>query len=156
METEGWLFRQARFVALDIFVSDDRPARDVIGKEKMARAREACISGLRVLAHIALSDDLWSKNELAIQASYIGARLASAALDRDDELTEAILALAQGLSVSNRSFVRALNEVATDRQNYALVLDAALRITSARGNLNAIEHAALERLRTVGKKHGWI
>jgi len=52
--------------------------------------------------------------------------------------------------------VRALNALATDRQNYALVLDAALRITSARGSLNAIEVAALERLRTVGKKHGWI
>ena len=89
METEGWLFRRrARFVALDISVSDDQPARDIVDKEKRGRAREACISGLRVLAHIALSDDLWSENELAIQASYIGARLASAGFDRDDELTE--------------------------------------------------------------------
>ena len=67
-----------------------------------------------------------------------------------------MLMLAQALSVSKRSFVLALNEVATDRQNYALVLNAALRITSARNSLNAVEAAALERLRTVGKKHGWI
>jgi hypothetical protein len=50
----------------------------------------------------------------------------------------------------------ALDALATDRQNYALVLDAALRITSARSSLSAKEATPLKRLRTVGKEHGWI
>ena len=162
IETKGWLFRRARHVALNIYVSDHRPAvpQDpqavALSRHREARAREACINGLRVLAYIALSDNELSEMELAIQASYIGARLASAGLDRDDELTESMLTLAQGLSVPHRSFVRALNAVTADRQHYALVIDAALRITSARGSLSVMEAEALKRLQTVCKKQGWI
>jgi hypothetical protein len=83
-------------------------------------------------------------------------RLTDIGLHCDREITEFLITIAQGLSVPRRSFVRALNIIALDRQHFAIVLDAALRITEGRTQMNGIEAAALERMRTLGGNMGWF
>jgi len=109
-----------------------------------------------VLAHIALSDYDLSADELAIEAKYIDARLLSCGIDHDPILTEYLLGMAQALSVPQRGFVRALNVVATDKQNFSLVLEAALGLFGHSVNPNQTELAALTRIQTVGKAKGWL
>lgn len=172
INTTGWFFVRARFVGLTLTVAnpsreraasvikEPKPKRNKVAeareKERERKASDLCIDGLRVLAHIARSDDDLSAEELAVQAEYIFLRLHSAGYERDAFLIEKLLGTAQGLIVPRRAFVRAANIVAKDKDNFAQVLNATLRMVSRSGPFNEIERAALEKLQAAGSTNGWL
>lgn len=169
IEISGWLFRRARFVGLILSVArrtrepvakEPKPKRDKAAeareKERERKAGDLCIDGLKILAHIAKSDDNLSAEELAAQADYIAARLQSADFAADGVLIEKLLGRAQGLTVPQRAFVRATNIVAKDRQHFSQVLAAALRMVDRPAPLNDTEIAALQKLQAAGKANGWL
>jgi hypothetical protein len=159
MEIEGWLFRRASFVGLRVTVEGDpaiaasRAAAEQRRREKPAR--QACIDGLRVLAYMAMADGEVTPAESQIETSYIEARLVKVGIWPEDSLTDAMLALSQGLVVSLRSLTRAVNNVAGDREHFKLLLGSALQIAEL-GNVKGSELDALERLQKAGKAKGWI
>jgi hypothetical protein len=154
MEKSGWVFQRVRFIGLRVTVLDDRSAPQ--GNPDEARARALCIDGLRVLAHLARSDNDLTSEELAEQAKYIVARLQSDGIANDADLIEGLLAEAQSLIVSPRSFSRALNLVAKDKQHFAQVLASALAIVAVERALNNTETTALTKIQSVGRSKGWI
>lgn len=172
IDTAGWLFVRARFVGLTLSVGsrarervvsvakEPKPKRDKVAeareKERERKAGDLCINGLRILAHLAKSDNDLSAEELAVQAEYIFLRLNSAGFERDPILIEKILGTAQGLMVPRRAFVRAANLVAKDREDFSQVLAAALRMVDRPSPLNDIEIAALQKLQSAGKANGWL
>ena len=104
-------------------------ARDTVAARTMVtRAREACIDGLRVLAYMAMADETVTLEEVNIETSYIKSRLATVGMNYSAALTDAMLAISQGLVVSKRSLTRAINIVAADRQHFKLLLDAVLQM----------------------------
>jgi hypothetical protein len=154
MEKRGWIFQRVRFVGLRVTVLDGRTAPQE--NPDAPRARSLCIDGLRVLAHLARSDNDLTAEEIAEQAKYIVARLQSAGIGNDAALIEGLLVEAQSLSVSPRSFSRALNLVAKDKQHFAQVLAPALAIVAVERALNNTETTALTKIQSVGRSHGWI
>lgn len=159
MEKEGWLFQRVSFVGVRITIegASRTNARDAaIARTMEVRAREACIDGLRVLAYMAMADDSVTPEEVNIETSYVEARLATARIDRDASLTDAMLAVSQGLVVSTRSFSRAINVVAADREHFKLVLDAVLQIAELGDDPKCIKADALARISKAGKVKGWI
>jgi hypothetical protein len=170
VETDGWIFRRASFVAVRIYVKDDEqasrlivhfeapaldPAAEAVRRNKEVRAREACINGMRVLAYLALADDRLTDEELNIEQSYIEARLASLGFEHDAALAESIFAIGQGLVVPIRSLVRAVNAVAEDETNFRLVWRVANDLASI-GSSGKIAAEALDRLRVVGRSKGYL
>jgi hypothetical protein len=163
MEVGGWLFSKARLVVLRIDVLDGArprppsiaPAADVVQRNREQRAREACMDGLRVLAYLALSDDMLTAEELNIEASYVEARLAMTGFDHDANLTEAMLVIARGLVVPKRSFARVVNAVAADCSHFLLVWDAAQQL-AATSSVTRVEADALKRLEDSGQSRGWL
>ncbi len=167
IEEEGWFFRRASFVGVQISVND---AKDIANTPEAAaltarvaeqsrrekRARELCIDGLRVLAYMAMADDEVTAAEVNIEVSYIEARLASDRMEHDAALTDAMLALSQGLVVKTRGLSRAINIVAADREHFKLLLDAVLQIANLGGDPKGTQIIALERLSKAGKVKGWI
>jgi hypothetical protein len=172
VEVGGWLFSIARSVALRIDVLDGsgpggvrkavggdsiaHPAADVARRNREQRAREACMDGLRVLAYLALSDDMLTQEELNIEASYIESRLAMSGFDHDPDLTETLIVIARGLVVPKRSFARVVNAVAGDEAHFRLVWDAAQQLAATARKMSKIEVEALDRLQTAGRGKGWI
>ena len=173
IETVGFFFPRAKYVGLSVSVDTpvrekaavaaSKPAKPKKDKAAEARrrslensARELCINGLRVLAHIALSDHDLSADELVIEAKYIDARLRARGVDHDSALVEYLLGMAQGLSVPQRGFVRALNAVVIDKENFSLVLKAVLDLFRLSVSPNQTEIAALTRIQAVGKAKGWL
>ena len=69
-------------------------------------------AGLRVLAYLALADDVRSKEERNIETSFIEARLAMCGFDRDPEMISALVDVARALAVTPRSYAMAVNAVA--------------------------------------------
>jgi len=118
--------------------------------------REACIDGLRVLAFIAMADNDVTPDEVKIELSYIEARLAMVGVKGGSAQIDAMLALSQGLSVTKRSLTRAVNRVAADREDYRLILHAALQLTDLGGDPNGVRVEALQRIKKAGKAKGWI
>lgn len=169
IELRGLIFRRARFVGLRLTVGarervppkpkaakPPKPKRDKAAEAREKEATDICINGLKILAHIAKSDDDLSAEELAAQADYIAGRLQSARFPADAVLIERILGRAQGLAVPQRAFVRATNIVAKDREHFGQVLAAALRMVERPTTLNETEIAALEKLQAAGKANGWL
>jgi hypothetical protein len=165
MEVGGWLFSKARLVVLRIDVLDAArprsmgspvdPTADVVRRNREQRAREACMDGLRVLAYLALSDDMLTAEELNIEASYVEARLAMTGFDHDANLTETMLGIARGLVVPKRSFARVVNAVAADCSHFRLVWDAAQQL-AATSSVTKVEADALKRLEDAGLSRGWL
>jgi HIRAN domain len=167
IEVEGWLFRRASFVGLVVTVEDGQgleadeasleaalAAAEL--KRRLKPARQACIDGLRVLAFIAMADNEVTPEEVNVEISYIEARLVLLGIERDASLTDALLALSQGLSVTKRSLTRAVNLIAADREHYRLILHAVLQLADIGGDPKGVRVDALQRLKKAGKKKGWI
>jgi HIRAN domain len=160
VEVEGWFFRRASLVGLQVTVED---GHDFIGasagleqNSKLEKAaREACIDGLRVLAFIAMADNDVTPDEVKIELSYIQARLTMLGVIGGSQI-DAMLALSQGLSVTKRSLTRAVNRVAADREHYRLILHAALQLTDLGGDPKGVRVEALQRIKKAGKAKGWI
>jgi hypothetical protein len=121
-----------------------------------ARTRGLCIDGLRVLAHLARSDNDITSGELAEQARYIAARLQSMGIANNEMVIEELLVEAQSLNVSSRSFSRAANIVAKEKGYFTQVLSAALALVAIERSLNDTEVAALSKLQSIGRSRGWI
>ena len=158
METEGWLFRRVSFVGIRISIDDDSraDARDtVVAKTIELRARDACIDGLRVLAYIAMADDMVTPEEVNLELSYVESRLAQTGIEHDAALTDAMLALSQGLIVTKRSFSRAINIVVSDREHFKLVLNVALETADLGDDPKNIKRNAMQRISKAGKAKGW-
>ena len=161
LETEGWLFRRVSFVGVRITVESEGKAnaRDTVATrtvDERVRAWQACIDGLRVLAYMAMVDDMASPEEFNIEMSYIESRLTIVGINHDATLTDAMLAISQGLVVSKRSLSRAINIVAADREYFKLVLDAVLRIFNLGSDPKGLQRDVLERISKAGKAKGWI
>jgi hypothetical protein len=117
-----------------------------IERQRLQRAREACMDGLRVLAYLALADDIVTDQERSIEYSYIQHRLAGCGLTYDDSMLSALMEVARSLTVPSRSFARSLNAIAKDRNHLSLIVAAALRMTENASNLNTIERGALQQI----------
>lgn len=151
--------------------SDDVRAARVVGSERAApkqdiehkafrrhvehRARDACIAGLRVLAYVALTDDVLSEAERNIEMSFIESRLAMTGLDHDVHIAESLLATARALAVPLRSFTIAVNWVAKDQAYFALTLSCARLMARLDGITHPTEESALGRLVAAGETQGW-
>ena len=161
MEKEGWLFRRVSFVGVRITVKSDgkENARDPVAArtvDERVRAWQACIDGLRVLAYMAMGDDMASPEEFNIETSYVESRLAIVGINHDATLTDAMLAISQGLIVSKRGLSRAIDIVAADREYFKLVLDAVLQIFKLGSDPKGLQRDVLERMSKAGKAKGWI
>jgi hypothetical protein len=162
MEVEGWLFPRASFVGLQITVEDSSgvihgpsPA-DVEQKRRGKAARDICIDGLKVLAFMAMADNDVTPQEVNVEHYYIHARLGMTGIGDDGYLIDDMLALAQGLSVTKHSLTRAVNRIATDREHYGLILNAALQLVNLGPDSSGVRVEALQRLKKAGKAKGWI
>jgi HIRAN domain len=163
VETEGLLFRRASFVGVQITVEGGKrrsESESAIAaaeqRRRERRAREACIDGLRILAYMAMADEVVTSEETNVEISYIETRLATTGIDHEAMLTDAMLALSQGLIVTKRSLTRAVNVVAEDREYFKIVLGAVLRIVELGGDPKGLHNHALECLSKAGKAKGWI
>jgi len=159
IETVGWLFPRASFVGLRVVVFNDREAAKAKapssrGPEDMARqkleqkARDVCLDGLRVLDYIAPPNHSLS-SDMNIEASYIEARLAMSGFQHDPTLVDALIGVAQGLTVRKPSFVRAVNAIAGHDAHYKLVCEVARQLTEISGP-NQFQSEALARLLEAG------
>jgi hypothetical protein len=159
IEIKGLLFRRASFVGLRITVESDPAVAAYQAHAEQRRheklARQACADGLKVLAYIAMADGEVTPAESRIEVAYIESRLTAVGIWPDASLTDAMLALSQGLVVSTRGLTRAINAVARDREHFKLLLGSALRIADL-GNLKDAELEAFEKLQKAGQARGWI
>lgn len=145
-ESEGYEQELLRNLGQEL--SDFNLESWTIERQRLQRAREACMDGLRVLAYLALADDIVTDQERSIEYSYIQQRLASCGLTYDDSMLSALLEVARSLTVPSRSFARSLNAIAKDRNHLSLIVAAALRMTENASNLNTIERGALQQILT--------
>lgn len=127
-------------------LSDFNLERWTVEKQRLQRAREACMDGLRVLAYLALADDIVTDQERSIERSYIERRLATCEQAYDDSILSTLMDVARSLTVPSRSFARSLNAIAKDRDHLSLVVAAALRMTEDSSNLNTIQRGALQQI----------
>jgi len=118
------------------------------------RARKDCIAGLRVLAYVALADDIRSDAERNVEISFLESRLAMCGYDHDPEMTNALVEVAAALAVPPGSFTRAVNVVAEDQSYYLLVLSAARLLADLDGNVDSIETRAIQKLISAGTAKG--
>ena len=123
-----------------------------VQKQREQRARQACLNGMRVLAYLALADDVVTDVEVNIQQSYIEARLAMCGFDHDEQVLTEMMALSSALSVPSRSFTRALNVISEDRAHFKLILDAASRVAEAIPVLDGTERKALQQILDTAKR----
>jgi hypothetical protein len=160
VEFSGWLFRRASLVGLQVAIEGGSMAEAFQEAAEQRRrekpARDACIDGLRVLAFMAMADGTVTSEELNIEISYIQSRLAMSGIEHDAALVDAMLALSQGLVVTQRGLTRAVNKVAADRDHYRLVLGIALQLAELAGAANGLGTEALQRLSKAGKAKRWI
>lgn len=119
------------------------------------RARKDCIAGLRVIAYIALSDDIRSDEERNVEISFIESRLAMCGYEHDPHMTEELVAVAAALAVPPGSLTRAVNSVAEDEGYFALVLSSARQLADVDGSTDSIEAEALSKLIAAGVKRGF-
>jgi hypothetical protein len=117
-----------------------------IQKQRSLRAREACMDGMRVLAYIALADDLVTDEEMNIEQSYIEARLAMCGFEHDALIVSQMMETLRLLTVPSRSFARALNIVGKDREHFELILNAASRMAETVPALARTEQKALQQI----------
>jgi hypothetical protein len=115
-------------------------------KQLEFEARDVCICGLRILAYIALCDGVVSSKESEVQASFIRARLIGVGKKPDDAMVEAMLSIARGLAVPERSFMAAANKIKADGYG-EMMLDVAGQLAAADGKTTDKELVALKRLR---------
>jgi hypothetical protein len=126
--------------------------REALRRHIRHRARRDCIAGLRVLAYIALADNVRSEEERNVEISYIESRLAMCGYAYDSELTDTLVNVARALAVPPGSLTRALNEVASDSDYYMLVLSSAELLAHIDGTVGKLEAHALHRLKALGLK----
>jgi hypothetical protein len=115
-------------------------------RQRLQRAREACIDGLRVLAYLALADDIVTDEEKNVEQSYIEARLAMCGFDHDQKILEDMMAFVRALTVPSRSFSRSLAIVSKDAEYFRLVMDSAIRLAETSPSLGRIERNALTKI----------
>jgi hypothetical protein len=115
---------------------------DAFRRHMQHRARHQCIAGLRVLAYLALADDVRGEEERTIETSFIEARLAMCGFDRDPEMTSALVDVARALAVPPRSYAMAVNAIAKDDAYYRLVLSCAHLMVDFGGRVDVVESAA--------------
>lgn len=128
-----------------------------VERQRVQRAREVCIDGLRVLGFLALADDLVTDQERSIEESYIRSRLTMCGLPLDS--VGNMMDVARTLTVPSRSFTRALSAIAKDKEHLNLVVAAAARMAQSTKKLNVIERGALNQIldiakSTIGKAQG--
>jgi hypothetical protein len=115
-------------------------------KQAEYEARDACVSGLRILAYIALCDGVVADKEREVQSAFITARLIGVGKKPDSPMVEAMLSIARGLAVPERSFAAAINKIKAEGY-LPLMLDYAERLAIADGRTTEKELSALEKLR---------
>jgi WYL domain len=130
-------------------------ATDIATRKAEFRAREACIAGLRVLAHIGLADEVSVESERNVVISFIESRLAMAGFDHDARVVQACAEFAEGLAVPSRSFVIAVNAIAKDEQYYRLALSCAQTLADVDGSSDPHATEALAKLSAAGAAKGW-
>jgi len=121
-------------------------AAAAVKKQAQFEARDACISGLRILAYIALCDGVVVDKERDIQSAFIKARLAATDRDPDGATIDAMLSIAHGLAVPDRSFAAAINKVNAEGYG-SVMLDYAEKLAGSDGSISPKEQTALDRLR---------
>ena len=119
-------------------------------KQLEFEARDACVSGLRILAYIALCDGVVADKERKVQSAFVTARLIAVGKKPDNAMVDAMLSIARGLAVPERSFAGAINKVKGDGY-IAMMSEYAERLARADGTVTAKEQTALDRLRTAMK-----
>lgn len=117
-----------------------------IQRQRNLRAREACLNGLRVLAYLALADDIVTDEETNIEQSYVEARLAMCGFEHNERILAEMMEITRVLTVPSRSFARALHAVSEDPAHFKLVLDAASRIAETVPVLDGTERKALQQI----------
>ena len=166
IEEEGWFFRRASFVGIQISINDDEGVADTPEAAVLAahtaeqsrrikKARELCIDGLRVLAYMAMADDVVTSEEVNIEASYIetaglGWRRSRCGTDRRDARS-----VPRACRDNARAFACGQYRCSRSR-TFKLVLDAVLQLASMGGDPKGVQTVALERLSNAGKVKGWI
>jgi WYL domain len=121
-------------------------AAAAVKKQAQFEARDACISGLRILAYIALCDGVVVGKERDIQSAFIKARLAATDRESDGATIDAMLSIARGLAVPDRSFAAAINKVNAEGYG-SVMLDYAEKLAGSDESISPKEQTALDRLR---------